>query len=254
MKDFDFKNDKIYIVWDTDVAMSKSKTVAAAAVAIAGASVLAAYTTLSRRTNRRRKDLCAEIGLIPAVTTVLLRSPDRVSVTADGAPKLFQLPLRVTGGRSVCRRALSLVTNSEAEARSLFMLDLVRIVRKEDKTWIIVLNLPDSKWLPKPTALRAKFSKGLGRVVADAGTSVLALSRRPGQHRRSSSLLRAHSPIVPIVRSSRRLVFPPSPSSHRARIAHHRRGKDENEENGGGERRERRKRGEQREPSFSETD
>ena len=182
MKDFNFGNDSIHIHYDADVAMWESKKqVAATAFAVAGAGVLATYTLL-RLTNRKRDDLCAKIGLNPAVTMVLLRSPDHVSVTLDGSPKLFRLPPRVTGGRSVCRRALSLVTNSEAETRSLFRLDQVRLVRKKDKTWIIVLNLPDSKWLPKPTALRAKLSsKGLGMVVADAGISVLALSRRPGQ-------------------------------------------------------------------------
>ena len=180
MENLGFPHVSLTIEHGPDFAMSMSKKTAAV-MAIAGASVLAGYT-LSQRNKRRRKDLCAEIGLDPAVTTVVLRSPDRVSITVDGSPKLFQLPPRVTGGRSVCRRALSLVTNSEAEARSLFMLDLVRIVRKEDKTWIIVLDLPDSNWLPKPTALRSKLSsKGLGMVVADSGTSVLALSRMPSR-------------------------------------------------------------------------
>ena len=98
---------------------------------------------------------------------VLIRSPERVSSEkAGGPPKLFPLPPHVVGGPSVCRRALSLVTKSETAARSLLMQDRVCLVQKDDKTWIIVLDLPKSEWLPAPTTLRTELgSKGLAAAV-----------------------------------------------------------------------------------------
>jgi len=117
-------------------------------------------------------DSCARINRVSQHTQVILLSPHRVSATSGGSIRFFDLPKGIS---SACRRVLSLATVPNGKNRSSLRRKNVTLGRHEGR-WVIFVDLPSSKWLPKPTIWRfnAKIH-GAAVLLGVGGLSLLGL-------------------------------------------------------------------------------
>ena len=120
--------------------------------------------------------ICARLQLVPENTKVILRSPHHAAATKqDGPVRLFDLPSLI--GRSVCRRALSLVTQSDMQAKRFLREGRVRLVQHK-VGWIIVVNLPGESWLPLPTTRKLNmWIYGTVGLLTLGGISILTAKK-----------------------------------------------------------------------------
>ena len=121
-------------------------------------------------------ELCAKLQRLPADTRVLLRSPNNVStLSTDGPVKMFALPLHVKGGPSVCKRVLSLVQVPKGETLSVSSYRWIRLVSYMGR-WVVIVNLPSSKWLPPPTNQRSNWWRDdKHELIVSRGISALSI-------------------------------------------------------------------------------
>jgi hypothetical protein len=113
------------------------------------------------------QDICSRLELLPKDTSVILRSPHYVAANAEQTePRYFRLPLRSPRSRSICRRAVSLVTSDSRTYKTFLKEGRIRLIALGNGKYVIAIDLPSREWLPLPSLKRATYWSTAAGVTA----------------------------------------------------------------------------------------